>query len=60
MVLWPYISFLQLPVITLSGHKDAVVGAAWLPTSKKDAATVSWDHNILFWDLELGGKIWFL
>ncbi|VDK52600.1 unnamed protein product [Gongylonema pulchrum] len=42
-------------MVTLAGHADAVVGAVWLPNSPKEVATVSWDHKISIWDLELAG-----
>ncbi|VDK44519.1 unnamed protein product [Anisakis simplex] len=43
----------KMPMVTLAGHKELIVGAKWLPNSNKDVATVSWDHTILIWDLEL-------
>lgn len=42
-------------MVTLAGHKDAVVSAVWLPNSAKEVVTVSWDHTMSIWDLELAG-----
>lgn len=42
-------------MVTLSGHKDAVVDAVWSSNSAKEVLTVSWDHTISVWDLELAG-----
>lgn len=44
-------------MVTLSGHKDAIVGIAWMPNSDKNVVTVSWDHTIMIWDLELAGEL---
>lgn len=48
--------FIKTPMVTLAGHKDAVVSAVWLPNSTKEVGTVSWDHTISIWDLELAGQ----
>lgn len=42
-------------MVTLSGHKDAIVSAVWSPNSEKEVLTASWDHSISIWDLELAG-----
>lgn len=42
-------------MVTLSGHRDAIVGTCWSPNSEKEVITVSWDHSIIVWDLELAG-----
>jgi len=46
----------KTPMVTLSGHRDAIVGTCWSPTSEKEVITVSWDHSIIIWDLELAGQ----
>ena len=43
----------RTPLQTLAGHKEAVAGLAWLDSN--DLASVSWDHTIKIWDMELGG-----
>lgn len=45
---------LQVPIVTLGGHRDAVVGVKWATWSNKQIVTSSWDHSIAVWDLELG------
>uniref|UniRef100_A0AAF5Q070 Ribosome biogenesis protein WDR12 homolog n=1 Tax=Wuchereria bancrofti TaxID=6293 RepID=A0AAF5Q070_WUCBA len=47
----------KIPMVTLSGHKDAIVSAVWSPNSAKEVLTVSWDHTISIWDLELAGQV---
>uniref|UniRef100_A0A1I7VXW7 Ribosome biogenesis protein WDR12 homolog n=1 Tax=Loa loa TaxID=7209 RepID=A0A1I7VXW7_LOALO len=47
----------KTPMVTLCGHKDAVVGAVWSSNSAKEVLTASWDHTISIWDLELAGQI---
>jgi WD40 repeat protein len=47
----------QTPMVTLSGHRDAIAGTCWSPTSEKEVITVSWDHSIIIWDLELAGIV---
>ncbi|VDD93723.1 unnamed protein product [Enterobius vermicularis] len=44
----------KTPIVTLTAHVDAVVAVSWLPNSKNDVVTASWDHSMVFWDLELG------
>lgn len=44
-------------MVTLSGHKDAVVGVVWSSNSAKEVLTASWDHTISVWDLELAGMV---
>ena len=43
----------RTPLQTLAGHKEAVAGLVWLDS--QELASVSWDHTIKIWDLELGG-----
>ena len=43
----------RTPLQTLAGHKEAVSGLAWL--ERTELASVSWDHTIKVWDIELGG-----
>uniref|UniRef100_A0A0R3S422 Ribosome biogenesis protein WDR12 homolog n=1 Tax=Elaeophora elaphi TaxID=1147741 RepID=A0A0R3S422_9BILA len=47
----------KIPMVTLSGHKDAVISAVWSSNSAKEVLTASWDHTISIWDLELAGQI---
>jgi len=42
----------RTPLRTLGGHKEAISGVAW---HKEDLISVSWDHTIKIWELELGG-----
>lgn len=43
----------RTPLKTLGGHKEAVGGVAWLGV--EELVSVSWDHTIKIWELELGG-----
>ncbi|CAI4230011.1 unnamed protein product [Auanema sp. JU1783] len=47
----------KTPVMTLAGHKDAVVALSWTTWNEKNAISASWDQSIIVWDLELGGEI---
>uniref|UniRef100_A0A0N5CPW8 Ribosome biogenesis protein WDR12 homolog n=1 Tax=Thelazia callipaeda TaxID=103827 RepID=A0A0N5CPW8_THECL len=47
----------KIPMVTLAGHKDAVVSIVWSPNSAKEVLTASWDHTISIWDLELAGQL---
>jgi len=48
----------RVPIITLSGHKEAITGCVWMTdTSDTDivnVATCSMDNTIRFWDIEVG------
>ncbi|XP_037279096.2 ribosome biogenesis protein WDR12 homolog [Rhipicephalus microplus] len=43
----------RVPVLTLSGHHEAVTGVQW--TDDKEVATCSMDHTLRLWDVDLGG-----
>eukprot|EP00088_Acartia_fossae_P061745 TRINITY_DN7427_c0_g1_i1.p1 TRINITY_DN7427_c0_g1~~TRINITY_DN7427_c0_g1_i1.p1 ORF type:complete len:440 (-),score=81.86 TRINITY_DN7427_c0_g1_i1:83-1402(-) len=43
----------RTPLQTLAGHKEAVSGVAW--RSNEELVSVSWDHTVKIWELELGG-----
>jgi len=48
----------RTPLRTLAGHKEAVGGLAWMSSSgggEEELVSVSWDHTIKIWELELGG-----
>ncbi|KAL3998549.1 WD domain G-beta repeat family protein [Acanthocheilonema viteae] len=46
----------KTPMVTLSAHKDSIVGITWSSNSAKEVLTASWDHTISIWDLELAGQ----
>jgi len=43
----------RTPIQTLGGHKEAVGGVGW--RGDGEIVSVSWDHTIKIWELELGG-----
>lgn len=44
----------QTPMVTLAGHREAIMGLVW--TGPAEVATASVDHSVLLWDLELAGQ----
>jgi len=42
-------------MVTLQAHKEAVVDIKWNPLNSGQAVSVSWDQQILVWDLEMAG-----
>ena len=47
----------KTPIITLGGHKDAVISVKWSSWNQNQAVSASWDHSIVVWDVELAGEV---
>ncbi|CAJ0604585.1 unnamed protein product [Cylicocyclus nassatus] len=47
----------KVPMVTLGGHKDVVVGLKWCTWNNNQVVSASWDHSIGLWDLQLAGEV---
>ncbi|KAL6731012.1 hypothetical protein Aduo_001926 [Ancylostoma duodenale] len=47
----------KVPMVTLAGHKDAVVALKWCTWNSNQVVSASWDHSIGLWDLQLAGEV---